>query len=372
MRDFPPEISTFYSAPGEKPGPAPDTRTPAALLRWFLRLQWRLILLTTAVGVLWQLPLTLGPWMFGKAIDDGIVPGSVDQTLKWAGLLLLVTLIGAFFGIVMHTLIVRSWLIALYGTMKMVTRKVVQMGHVLPRRTPTGEVLSVAAADSDEFGALTEIVSRSGSQLISYLVVAFIVLSTSPELGVLMLIAAPILVGAALPAAASAAPPAADRAHAQLRPHLDGDRHRGRPADPARHRRRADLRPQLRPPVAARPPGRGLRRHLAGRHRGRRRAVLRRLHRAAGLARHPSGDLRRPGDRPADQLPGLRAVHDLPDPDLLRARAEGHPGHGLGPQGGGDLRGAAALARQGREHPAPAPRRPLRRAHRLRGAPRSS
>src|SRR6478752_2256078 len=199
MSDFPPEISTFYSAPGEKPGPAPDTRTPAALLRWFLRMQWRLILLTTAVGVLWQLPLTVGPWMFGKAIDDGIVPGSVDGTLKWAGLLLLVTLIGAFFGIVMHTLIVRSWLIALYGTMKMVTRKVAQMGHVLPRRTPTGEVLSVASADSDEFGALTEIVSRSGSQLVSYLVIAFIVLSTSPQLGALMLIAAPILVGAALP-----------------------------------------------------------------------------------------------------------------------------------------------------------------------------
>ena len=199
MRDFPPVISTFYSAAGEKPGPAPDTRTPAALLRWFLRMQWRLILLTTTVGVLWQLPLTLGPWIFGKAIDDGIVPGSVDQTLKWAGLLLLVTLIGAFFGIVMHTLIVRGWLIALYGTMKMVTRKVAQMGHVLPRRTPTGEVLSVASADSDEFGALTEIVSRSGSQLISYLVVAFIVLSTSPELGVLMLLAAPVLVGAALP-----------------------------------------------------------------------------------------------------------------------------------------------------------------------------
>src|SRR3954471_9057948 len=199
MRDFPPEISTFYSAAGRKPGPAPDTRTPAALLWWFLRMQWRLVLLTTAVGVLWQLPLTLGPWIFGKAIDDGIVPGAVDQTLKWAGLLLVVTLVGALFGIVMHTLIVRSWLIALYGTMKMVTRKVVQMGHVLPRRTPTGEVLSVASADSDEFGAFTEIVSRSGSQLVSYLVVAFIVLSTSPELGILMLLAAPVLVGAALP-----------------------------------------------------------------------------------------------------------------------------------------------------------------------------
>ena len=79
MRDFPPEISTFYSAAGRKPGPAPDTRTPAALLRWFLRMQWHLILLTTAVGVLWQLPLTLGPWIFGKAIDDGIEPESVER-----------------------------------------------------------------------------------------------------------------------------------------------------------------------------------------------------------------------------------------------------------------------------------------------------
>src|SRR5512141_2196168 len=138
MRDRPPEISTFYSAPGRKPGPAPDTRTPAALLRWFLRMQWRLILLTTAVGVLWQLPLTVGPWMFGKAIDEGIVPGALSGTLTWAGLLLLVTLIGAFFGLVMPSLIVRSWLIALYGTMKVVTRKGAQIGHGRPRRTPTG------------------------------------------------------------------------------------------------------------------------------------------------------------------------------------------------------------------------------------------
>jgi ABC-type multidrug transport system fused ATPase/permease subunit len=199
MRDFPPEIDTFYSAAGRKPGPAPDTRTPAAFLRWFLRFQWRVIALSTAVGVLWQLPLTVGPLLFGKAVDDGIDAHSTSGTLFWAGLLLLVTIVGATFGIVLHTLVVRSWLINLYGTTKMVTRKVVQMGHVLPRRTPTGEVLSVASSDSDEFGALTEIVSRSASQLVAYLVVAFIVLTTSPQLGVLMLLAAPVLVSAAMP-----------------------------------------------------------------------------------------------------------------------------------------------------------------------------
>ncbi|MGI8523250.1 MAG: ABC transporter transmembrane domain-containing protein [Nocardioides sp.] len=199
MRDFPPEISTFYSAAGREPGPAPDTRSPARFLIWLLRLQWQVIALAAAVGVLWQLPLTIGPWLFGKAVDHGILTGSVNGTLFWAGLLLLVTLVGATFGIVMHTLIVRSWLIGLYGTTKMVTRKVVQMGHVLPRRTPTGEVLSVASSDSDEFGALTEIISRSASQLVAYLIVATIVLTTSPGLGVLMLVAAPVLVGAALP-----------------------------------------------------------------------------------------------------------------------------------------------------------------------------
>jgi ABC-type multidrug transport system fused ATPase/permease subunit len=199
MRDFPPEITTFYSAAGRKPGPAPDTHTPAAFLRWFMRYQWKVIALSTVLAVMWQLPLTVGPLLFGKAVDHGIEAHSASGTLYWAGLLLLVTVIGAVCGIAQHTVVVRTWLIGLYGTMKMVTRTVVQMGHILPRRTPTGEVLSVASSDSDEFGALTEIISRAASQVVAYLVVAFIVLSISPRLGILILLAAPVLVGAALP-----------------------------------------------------------------------------------------------------------------------------------------------------------------------------
>jgi ABC-type multidrug transport system fused ATPase/permease subunit len=188
MRDYPPQITGF-----------PDTRSPAAFLRWLLLRQPEVILSAMVVGVLWQLPLTVGPWLFGKAVDRGILPGHTEQTLLWAGLLLVVTLIGALFGIAMHTLVVRSWLIGIYGTVQLVTRKAVQMGHVLPRRTPTGEVLSVASSDSDEFGALTEILARAGAQLIAYLIVAAIVVRTSLTLGVVVLVAAPVLVGVALP-----------------------------------------------------------------------------------------------------------------------------------------------------------------------------
>ena len=199
MRDYPPTVTAFSAGPDRIPGDEPDTRSPGAFLRWLLMRQPEVIASAIVVGVLWQLPLTVGPWLFGRAVDEGILAGSTQQTLFWAGLLLLVTLIGAVFGIAMHTLVVRSWLIGIYGTVLLVTRKAVQMGHVLPRRTPTGEVLSVASSDSDEFGALTEILARASAQLVAYLVVAAIVLSTSLQMGLLVLLAAPALVGVAMP-----------------------------------------------------------------------------------------------------------------------------------------------------------------------------
>lgn len=131
-------------------------------------------------GVLWQLPLIAGPWIFGRAIDSGVVGEDPGAIAAGAGALFAVTLIGAVFGILLHTLVVRSWLISLYGTTMAVTRKAAQMGHVLPRRSPIGEILSVASSDSDEFGAMTEIIARAGSQLVSFLAVTAIVMATSP------------------------------------------------------------------------------------------------------------------------------------------------------------------------------------------------
>src|SRR3954465_9295998 len=208
MQDFPPRVSAFHPLPGSRafppppgkpPPPPPDRRPPARFLLWLMRQQAPVVASATLVGILWQLPMTLGPWLVGRAVDRGILAGSSLSTLQWSGLLLLVTVIGSWFGIAMHTLVVRSWLIALYGTTLMVTRKAVQLGHVLPRRTPTGEVLSVASGDADEFGGLTEITARALSQLVAYLTVATIVLLPSAPLGLMVLAAAPVLVGAALP-----------------------------------------------------------------------------------------------------------------------------------------------------------------------------
>lgn len=199
MQDFPPRVTTFFTGDGGAPDADPDTRSAAAFLRWLLRRQRGVVAWSSLSCLLWLLPMTLGPWIFGRAVDDGIVGGSNRALALWALLTLVVAVVGGVAGVVFHTFVVRTWLIALYGTTQMVTRKIAQMGHVLPRRSPTGEVLSVASSDSDEFGALTEVLARSAAYLVSFLVVAGIVLSTSWQLGLLVLVAAPLIVGAALP-----------------------------------------------------------------------------------------------------------------------------------------------------------------------------
>ena len=201
MRDFPPIVTSFWSPEGAQPlGEPPDTRSPLRSCAGCCASRATSSLVAIVLGVLWQLPLIVGPMAVRPGDRRRHRPRRRRRGRDVAPVaLLVVTLIGAVFGIALHTLVVRSWLISLYGTTMMVTRKAAQMGHVLPRRSPTGEILSVASSDSDEFGAMTEIIARAGSQLVSFLAVAAIVLATSPRLGVVVLVAAPILVGVALP-----------------------------------------------------------------------------------------------------------------------------------------------------------------------------
>ncbi|MGD8148483.1 ABC transporter transmembrane domain-containing protein [Ornithinimicrobium sp. Y1694] len=192
MRDFPPSVTAW--TPGSSDASTPDTRSPLRFLIWVLRQQWDLVIAACLCSLLWMLPTALTPWVFGRAIDEGIVPHDSSRVWFWAGVLFLITLVGASSGVFYHTVVVRSWLVAAYGQTGLVTNKGVRLGHVLPRRAPTGEVLSVNGSDGEQFGHFVEIFSRLVGNLIAYVVVAAIVLSTSVHLGLVVLLVAPLLV----------------------------------------------------------------------------------------------------------------------------------------------------------------------------------
>lgn len=190
MRDFPPNVTAW--APGSIN--EPDTRRPGRFLRWILAGQPDLIIASCIFSLMWMLPTALTPWVFGRAIDEGILPGDGRQLVLWTGVLLLITVAGAGSGVFYHTVVVRSWLIAAYGQTNLVTNKATRLGHVLSRRVPTGEVLSVNSSDGEQFGHFLEIFSRLVGNLIAYVLVAVIVLQISVPLGLLVLLVAPVLV----------------------------------------------------------------------------------------------------------------------------------------------------------------------------------
>ncbi|HEX5334713.1 MAG TPA: ABC transporter ATP-binding protein [Propionicimonas sp.] len=195
MHDFPPRVDAYTPAETSRP----DTRSPSRFLFWLLRVQWDVVVAMSVASLLWFMPGAISPLLLGRAIDDGILRGDLWASLGWTGLLTLVILIGATAGIVQHTLVVRAWLIAMYGTMKLVTRKAVQLGHVLSRRLPTGEVLSISSSDSNTFGQTLEVLSRAVGAFAAFIVVCGLMFSTSPPLGWVVVIAAPLLVAASSP-----------------------------------------------------------------------------------------------------------------------------------------------------------------------------
>lgn len=206
MFDFPPHVPEFSARPKAGVQRAwtrdfrdPDTRSPQRFLGWLLWQQAPGLTVASLTAVVEFVPGAIAPYLIGQVIDRGITPGDLGAVWFWSLLLLGITCIGIGFGILRHTMIVSQWLIAMYGSMKLVNRKTTQMGHVQLRRVPAGEVLSVSSGDSDMFGAICEVFTRAVGALVAYLVVAGLVLSTSVQLGIVVLIAAPVLVAAAMP-----------------------------------------------------------------------------------------------------------------------------------------------------------------------------
>ena len=151
MRDFPPVVPEFTSTTApvgsdRRDGASaqaqtfahPDTRSATRYLWWLLRQQWGLLVLLCFLAMLQWLPGAVGPYLVGQIIDQGLLGGDWSAVWRYAAGLLGLALLGVAAGVLGHTYIVRSWLIAMYGSMKLVTRKTTQMGHVLPQRVPTG------------------------------------------------------------------------------------------------------------------------------------------------------------------------------------------------------------------------------------------
>jgi ABC-type multidrug transport system fused ATPase/permease subunit len=177
----------------------PDTRSPARYLWWVARGQKSTMVGGIAFGTIWMVAQSVMPAIIGKAIDAGVTTDDMPALWFWSMVLLGVGVVQAAAGIVRHRFAVANWLIGAYRTVQLLARHTVRLGATLPRQVSTGEVISIGSSDLAHVGNAIEVMGRGAGAVVSFFVVALILLNTSTTLGLVVLVGMPVLLLALVP-----------------------------------------------------------------------------------------------------------------------------------------------------------------------------
>jgi ABC-type multidrug transport system fused ATPase/permease subunit len=179
--------------PFADPG-APDTRSPVRFLVWVGRQQLGTLLAGVFFGVLWMVSQALMPAAIGRAIQDGIVDDDSRALAIWTLILLGLGATTAAAGVMRHRCAVSNWLQASFRMAQVVAHHAARTGHAIKNEHSTGEVVATVSNDAMRAGGAFDITARLSGAIVSYIVVAIILLSASVTLGLVVLLGMPVLV----------------------------------------------------------------------------------------------------------------------------------------------------------------------------------
>ncbi|MDO9456289.1 ABC transporter ATP-binding protein [Nocardioides sp.] len=176
--------------PLDHPGTA-DHRSPMRFLWWLAKGQWRTLLGGMAFGIVWMSCQAVMPAVIGRAIDRGVSDKDGSVLLAYAGVMLAIGLLQAFTGIMRHRFAVTNWLTTAYRTVQLTGRHAVHLGGTLPRKVSTGEVVAIGNTDISHLGQVMDVSARFSGAIVSFVLVAVILLQTSTTLGLVVLLGVP-------------------------------------------------------------------------------------------------------------------------------------------------------------------------------------
>ncbi len=170
-----------------------DHRSPGRFLWWLITGQWHTLVIAMFFGTIWMVSQAVMPAVIGLAIDEGVADRDIGALAKWTLAMLGIGLVQAAAGIIRHRFAVTNWLTAAYRTVQLVARQATHLGATLPKRVATGEVVAIGTNDLSHLGNAMDVIARAAGAVVSFLVVAVILLRTSTTLGLLVLIGVPVL-----------------------------------------------------------------------------------------------------------------------------------------------------------------------------------
>ena len=177
----------------------PDLRSPVRFLFWVARGQRRTVIGGAFFGALWMGTQGVIPAALGQSVD-AITQRNGSALILWAIVVLALGVLQAAAGVMRHRRAVSNFLEACVRVQQLVIRAAIRLGAGLPRQIGAGEVASLGTTDMVRVARLLDISARGTGAVVSIVIVAVILLSTSPQLGLVVLVGAPIAALLILPA----------------------------------------------------------------------------------------------------------------------------------------------------------------------------
>lgn len=176
----------------EDPG-TPDCRGGWSYLWWLVRCQPGRALAGATLASVWMVLMAAAPYLLSKAVDEGLEPGDTAALAGWTAALLTVGAVNAWVSIMRHRTMTRLRMDALFRTVKVVVGHAVRLGAALPRRVGAGEVVTVGVGDVHTISQSLTVIGPGVGSIVVYVVVAGLLMSTSPLLAAVVLLGMPVV-----------------------------------------------------------------------------------------------------------------------------------------------------------------------------------
>lgn len=176
-----------------EPG-TPATRSAGRYLWWLAARQWSTLALGMVLGIVWMVAIALLPWAVGQGVN-AVTAHDTAALARWALVLLALGVVSSVCGALRHLMAVKNWLIAAYRSAGQVHDHALDAGPAVTRAMPSGDVVAVFTNDVMRIGGLYDVSARFAGAIVSYVVVAAILLRASVEIGLLVLVGGPLLLG---------------------------------------------------------------------------------------------------------------------------------------------------------------------------------
>ena len=167
-------------------------RGPWSYLVWLVSQQRGRVALGAVLGSTWMVGLALPPYLVSRAVDD-LADGRRDVVLWWAAGLVVVGAVLAWLSIWRHRTMTRVRMDAAFRTVSEVNAHAVRLGAMLPRRSRTGEVVTIGGGDAWTIGRSLTVTGPGVGAALSYAVIAVLLLQISVLLAVVVLAGVPVL-----------------------------------------------------------------------------------------------------------------------------------------------------------------------------------